>query len=101
MSVLVTIRGKGDAMKLEAMAAADSSRFASVADHGKTMGATYHRFYATDDEILVVDEWQDIESFQAFFGSTPEIPVIMAEAGMTEPPEVTFWRRLDLGDEIG
>jgi hypothetical protein len=65
------------------------------------MGATYYRFYATDDEILVIDEWPDEQTFQEFFDSTPEIPRVMAEAGVTEAPEITFFRRLDLGDEIG
>jgi hypothetical protein len=101
MNLLMTLRVKGDPNKLEAMKAADPKRFANVADKGKTMGATYHRFYASDDEILVVDEWPDEASFHAFFDATPEIPQIMADAGVTEPPTITFYRRLDLGDEIG
>jgi heme-degrading monooxygenase HmoA len=101
MSVLMTLRVKGDAKKLEALYAADKNHFARVADKGKTMGATYHRFYATDDEVLVVDQWPDEESFHAFFSSTPEIPEIMAAAGVTEQPTVTFWHELDLGDSIG
>jgi quinol monooxygenase YgiN len=101
MSVLMTLRVKGDPSKLEAMVAADATRLAHVADKGKTMGATYHRFYASDGEILVIDEWPDEASFQAFFESTPEIPQIMADAGVTEQPTITFYRKLDLGDDIG
>jgi hypothetical protein len=101
MSVLMTLRVKADGKKLEAMKAADPKRFANVADKGKTAGATYHRFYASDDEVLVIDEWPDEGSFQAFFAGTPEIPAIMAEAGVTEAPTITFYRKLELGDDIG
>lgn len=101
MSVLMTLRVKGDPKKLEAQYVADKKRFANVADKGKTMGATYHRFYATDDEILVVDEWPDEATFQSFFSGTPEIPTIMAEAGVTQQPTITFWHELELGDSIG
>ena len=101
MSVLMTLRVPADASRLEALAEKDPTVLASVAAKGQASGATYHRFYATDTEILVVDVWPDEESFQAFFASTPEIPDIMAEAGVTTAPEITFWRQLDLGDDIG
>jgi len=101
MSVLMTLRVKGDATKLEALAAKDPTLIPSVANKGKEMGALYHRFYATDDEILVVDIWPDAATFQAFFDSTPEIPNIMSEAGVTTAPEITMWRKLELGDDIG
>lgn len=101
MSVLMTLRVKADAKKLEDMFAADPKRFANVSAKGKTAGATYHRFYATDDEVLVVDEWPDEGSFHTFFAGTPEIPQIMAEAGVTTEPTITFYRKLDLGDDIG
>jgi hypothetical protein len=101
MSVLMTLRVKADPKKLEAMVAADPKRLSVVADKGKTAGATYHRFYATDDEVLVVDEWPDEQTFHTFFGGTPEIPQIMAEAGVTEQPTITFYRKLELNDDIG
>ena len=101
MSVLMTLRVHGDANALEHMLEVDPETFSSVAAKGKAMGATYHRFYATGDEILVIDEWPSEEAFQSFFSSTPEIPKIMAEAGVHEEPQITFWRKLDLRDEIG
>lgn len=101
MSVLMTLRVKGDPTKLEAMYEADPKRFANVSDKGKTMGATYHRFFATDDEVLVIDEWPDENTFHTFFDSSPEIAQIMGEAGVTEQPTITFYRRLELGDDIG
>ena len=101
MSVLMTLRVQGDATQLEHMRDIDPDAFARVAAEGKKAGATYHRFYATDTEILVIDEWPDEQSFHAFFTSQTEIPKMMAEAGVTEPPEITCYRKLDLGDDIG
>ncbi|TAL23905.1 MAG: hypothetical protein EPN99_03585 [Frankiales bacterium] len=101
MSVLMTLRVAADATRLESLAKKDPTLIPAVAAKGKKMGASYHRFYATDSEILVVDVWPDEESFHAFFASTPEIPVIMEEAGVTTAPEITMWRKLDLGDDIG
>ena len=40
-------------------------------------------------------------SFKKFFESTPEVAEIMAHAGVTKEPEVTFWRKLDTADAFG
>ena len=65
---------------------------------GHPHGLISHRFYASGDELLVVDEWESKEGFQAFFAEATEIPGMMAEVGVTTEPEVTFWRRLDTHD---
>ena len=101
MSVLMCLRVEGDAKRLEHIYAEDPNAFANVAARGREAGATYHRFYATDTEIMVIDEWPDEESFHKFFASQPEIPKFMAEAGVHSAPEITFYRTLDLGDAIG
>lgn len=101
MSVLMTMRVTGDATRMEALAAADPDLFPTVSGKAKQMGATYHRFYATDTEVLVVDVWPDEATFQEFFDSTPEIGKVMAEAGVTSPPQITCWRHVDVGDAIG
>ena len=101
MSVLMTLRVTGDAKALEHLAEVDPEAFSRVSAAGAAMGATFHRFYATDDQILVIDEWPDEETFHRFFDSQPEIPKIMAEAGVSTAPEITFYRKLELGDDIG
>lgn len=101
MSVLMTLRLSGDAKLLEALTQKDPTIFPTVSARAKTFGLISHHFYATDDEVLVVDEWPDQESFQAFFDASPEIPVVMQEAGATGQPDITYWRRLDLGDDVG
>ena len=97
----MTLRMQGDATALEHLAATDPTAIPRIAEEGRQAGATFHRFYATDDEILVVDEWPDEETFHRFFASQPEIPKLMAEAGVSAEPVITCWRKLELGDDIG
>jgi hypothetical protein len=97
----MTLRIQGDAKALEHLAEIDPDAFKKVSSAGKAMGATYHRFYATDTEILVVDEWPDEQTFHRFFASQPDIPKFMAEAGVSSEPVITCYRKLELGDDIG
>jgi hypothetical protein len=103
MSVIMTLQVSGDSGKLESIAVDDPDRMRGIADRAKEHGVIAHRFYASDDgQIMVVDEWPDAESFQAFFeGSRAEIEPLMGEIGATAEPEVTFWRKLETRDEIG
>lgn len=97
MSVLMTLRVKGDPSKVESQA----ETLRGITEKGKAQGIISHHFYGTSDEVLVVDEWPDEESFHAFFESTPEIQEVMSQAGVTTAPEITFWRHLDTGDDVG
>jgi len=101
MSVLMTLRVQGDATQLEHLYETAPDTFRKVSSVGEQAGATFHRFYASDTEIVVIDEWPDEESFHTFFQSQPEIGKIMAAAGVTTEPEIRFYRELDLGDAIG
>jgi heme-degrading monooxygenase HmoA len=101
MSVLMTLRVSGDARKFEAYVAANSAAFQATAERAKQHGVTRHRFYGTDSEIIVVDEWPDEESFQAFFQASPEIAGYMEAAEVSSEPVITFWRPLDTHDEVG
>ncbi len=92
MSVLMTLQLKGDAAKLEQLSQERPSFFPDVTTKAKGLGLISHRFWATDAEILVVDEWETEEGFQAFFAGTPEVGEAMAAAGVTEQPVPTFWR---------
>ena len=98
MSVLMTMRVHGDGTKLEAL---DADVFKGVVERAKQNGLISHRFWGNDSEILVVDEWPDEGSFHKFFEASPEIAEMMQGAGVTEAPEITFWRRLDTGDDVG
>ncbi len=103
MSVLMTLRVKGDVQELERRAAGNPERMNSIIEVAKRHGVIAHRFYGTDDgQIMVLDEWPDAESFQAFFAETQDlVGPMMAEVGVTAEPEVVFWHELDTNDKIG
>ena len=99
MSVLVTIRVHANAQALEEMAAENPAWMQGIRAKAIPHGLISHRFYASGDEVMVVDEWESAEGFQSFFAEATEIPVMMAEAGVTTEPEVTFWRKLETHDD--
>jgi hypothetical protein len=102
MSVIMTFRVAGDPDALERLAADNPDRMRSIAEQAKQAGLTAHRFYGSEGQIMVVDEWPDPESFQRFFESQrAEIEPMMAEAGVTSEPEVRFWRKLETHDDVG
>jgi hypothetical protein len=98
MSVLMTMRVSADANKIEHE---DHKLLEDITTKAKNFGLISHHFYGSKDEVLVVDEWPDEQSFQRFFEAAPEIGGVMERAGATTQPEFTFWRRLDTGDELG
>lgn len=101
MAVLMTLRAKGDPAELERRAEADPEAMQAIAAKAKPNGLISHRFYGSDEgTIMVVDEWETAEGFRAFFDASPEIPELMREVGVTEPPEITFWRELDTHDRV-
>ena len=97
MSVLMTLRVSGDPKAVETTA---PDVMQTVVDRAKEHGLISHHFYGADDEILVVDEWPDEQSFQKFFDASPEIADIMERAGAGKP-EISFYRHLDTHDDVG
>lgn len=102
MNVIMTLRVEGDGAAAEKLAAEDPLKFPSVVAKAKERGLISHHFYASDREILVVDEWPSPEAFHTFFEEAgPEIQQIMSAAGVTSEPVITFWRKLATGDDVG
>lgn len=103
MSVIMTLRMKGDPALLEKRAAENPDDIRGIVEKAKKEGLIAHRFYGSDDgQIMVVDEWPDAESFQRFFAAnSDQIGPLMADVGVTGEPEVTFWRLLDTKDAVG
>jgi len=101
MSVIMILRVKGNPADLERYAAGPGGdvmrRIAAV---GKTAGAVSHRFAGGDNEILVIDEWPDEQSFQKFFDSQAEIPDVMRDGGAQGPPEIQIYRLLNTPDQF-
>ncbi|GEM_PF-534604 len=104
MSVIMTLWIQGDARKVEEVARADPGRMRSILETAKEHGLIAHRFYGSPagDQVLVIDEWPDPESFQAFFEAAGDrIGSLMQEAGVTAEPRPAFWSKLDVGDDYG
>ena len=100
MSVIVTVEMTADANEFEEKFAANVDAGA-ILEQAKQHGVIAHRFYGSDDRVMVVDEWPDAESFQRFFQGTPEVGSSLAAAGVTGEPKVTVWRKLETHDEHG
>jgi quinol monooxygenase YgiN len=101
VSVIMTFRVAGDPDKLEQLAAQNQDVLRGISDRAKEHGVIAHRFYGSDGQIMVVDEWPDPASFQQFFEQErAAIEPMMAQVATGEP-EITFWRKLETHDEIG
>ena len=103
MSVIMTLRASADPQRFEQYAQEHRDDLMAIVDASKEAGVIAHRFYGSDDgEIMVIDEWPDAESFQRFFQSQQDrIGPLMQEAGVTSEPQITFWRKLETGDDVG
>ncbi|HEX8120304.1 MAG TPA: hypothetical protein VF549_03470 [Solirubrobacteraceae bacterium] len=103
MSVIMTLRASADAQRFEQYTQEHQDELQAIGAAARDAGVIAHRFYGSDSgEIMIVDEWPDAESFQGFFQSQQDrIGPMMQEAGVTSEPQVTFWRKLDTGDEVG
>ena len=101
MSVIMTLRVPGDPKAVERMAQEDPERMQRITGLAKSHGLIAHRFYGSENQLLVIDEWPDAESFHRFFESEREdIEKAMSQA-TTGEPEITFWRKLETGDDVG
>jgi quinol monooxygenase YgiN len=101
MSVIMTLRAQGDPDKLEQLANEKRDVLQAIAERAKAAGLIAHRFYGSEGQIMVVDEWPDAGSFTRFFESEQEeIGPMMAQVATGEP-EITFWRKLETHDDVG
>jgi hypothetical protein len=101
MSVLMILKVRGNPDDLERYAKGPGAEvMRRIAEVGKAAGAKSHLFAGGDNEILVVDEWPDEQSFQSFFASQAEIPDLMRDGGAQGPPEITVYRMLDTPDRF-
>jgi hypothetical protein len=101
MSVIVLLRIPGNPADLESYAAGPGGQtMKSIADAGKAAGAIHHMFAGSENEIVVLDEWPDQQSFEAFFASQPAIADVMRDGGAQGPPQTYFYRKLDTPDQF-
>ncbi len=101
MSVIMTFRVSGDPDELERLAAEQTEVLRGISERAKAHGLIAHRFYGSEGQIMVVDEWLDPAGFQAFFEQERELIEPMMQRVATGEPEITFWRKLETHDEVG
>jgi hypothetical protein len=103
MSVIMTLTVNGDPNKLEEHAAGDPDAMQAILESAKGHGLIAHRFYGSDDDqLMVVDEWPDAQSFQSFFEENSErLAPLFQAVGATGEPQPKFWRKLETHDEYG
>jgi len=102
MSVIMTFSADGDPAELERMAGEHQAELQEIKEAAIGRGLIAHRFYGSEGQIMVLDEWPDEQSFQEFFAHMqPQIQPIMEAAGITSEPRPVFWRKLDTGDDYG
>ncbi|HEX3330399.1 MAG TPA: hypothetical protein VHS27_10800 [Gaiellales bacterium] len=101
MSVFMLLQVEGDPSRVPEVMS-DAERWQSINARAKEHGAIHHRFLASADGkmIGVLDEWESAEGFQRFFEASPEIPQMMAQAGVTSEPRVQIWHPLDTPDQF-
>jgi quinol monooxygenase YgiN len=69
VSVIVTIWFMADPDRVEQVAQENSDQIGAIADRAKEAGVIAHRFYGSEGQVMVIDEWPDEQSFQGFFDS--------------------------------
>jgi heme-degrading monooxygenase HmoA len=101
MAVMMGMRMAVDPDRFMAVAQDKAEQMKAISERGRAKGALRHMFLAGDGEVMVADEWESPAAFQAFFEEAgEEIGALMAEAGVSNEPQPTFWRPLDTPDRF-
>ena len=101
-SVYSTMRVTADPAAFEQAAAEHADVIGRIMEIAKGQGLIAHRWFRGDGVVMAVDEWPDAESFHAFMDAAgAEIGPFMEAAGVTEPPDVTFWSQVAIDDVYG
>ena len=88
MSVLIAVKVAGDVAKFRGSLTERADEYSAISERAKQASAIHHRFGIGPDFVLIVDEWEQAEQFQAFFGS-PELQEFVGSVGGSGAPEIT------------
>ena len=103
MSVLITVKVKGDLATFRTSLEQRSGEFVKVADRAREMGGLHHRFGADEagGYVIAYDEWQSPQHFEQFFGD-PEMQAFVGSIGadMSVPPEITITEAISTPDQF-
>jgi quinol monooxygenase YgiN len=101
MSVLVVMKVSGDTATFRKAMAERVDELEASAGRAKEAGAIHHRFGIGDGFVQVIDEWENGEQFQTFFGD-PKMQEFVASLGAdtSNPPEITITEAIASPDEF-
>jgi len=99
MSVLVTMKVRGDTDQFRRFLVDAEERLRGIAESAKQAGAIHHRFGVGDGFVIVMDEWETAQAFQAFV-SSDEIAQVMRDAGAQSEPEVEITEAIESPDRF-
>ena len=91
MSKLITVAMEGDTEVFTKSLLDRADEYERIASDARMAGARHHRFGVGDGFVLIVDEWDSEDSFQAFF-SQPQLQAFIAKVGgdTTVEPVITI-----------
>jgi hypothetical protein len=75
----------GDPTRLEAVIRTRTDALNAISEYAKSQGCLHRRFLASDQEIVLIGEWQDIETAIRNVWFQPEAVSILREAGLPPP----------------
>lgn len=104
MSVIMTLQISGNPKAMEQYAKDNPDKMEKVLEAAKRHGLIAHRFYGAEDVggLLVLDEWPDRQSFEAFFQEQQvELRPMFEAAQVTGQPAPAYWQELATGDAYG
>lgn len=102
MSVYVTLRVSADPAVFAEQGRAHAEALRRIMGVAESNGLIAHRWFGGDGVVMAVDEWPAAENFNAFFeAAQADIGPLMEAAGVTSPPEVTVWSKVDIDDDVG
>ncbi len=80
MSVLIIAKFQADTAKFRQSLSERADEYAKISEESKAVGGLHHQFGIGDGYVLVVDEWDSVEHFQAFMAN-PDLQAFIGSVG--------------------
>jgi quinol monooxygenase YgiN len=100
MSVLIIAKFQADTAKFRQSLSERADEYAKISEESKAVGGLHHQFGIGDGYVLVVDEWDSVEHFQAFMANPDLQAFIGSVGGAPEPPEVIIAEAVASADQF-
>ncbi len=100
MSVLIVGKFQGDTAIFRDALVGRIDEFVQITENAKAAGAIHHRFGIGDGFVMIVQEWDSVDSFQKFFADPNLQAFIGSVGGAPTPPELTFTEAITSADQF-